>query len=148
MVPRGLIIAIVVGVLAGAILGIFLQNQKNQEQLVFEEGPSLSIVTEKIDFMIGEKISIRIVNSGTVPLRFSDTSYGLEITGLDGRLIYSPVSAQVISVLEPKQEVSLEWDQIKNDEDSATSGTYKITSKAFDNTEESIEKSITINIHK
>lgn len=147
MFPRGLILATIIGIAAGAILGIFLVTQKNNEQLEFVEGSSISIVTEKLDFDVAEKISIKIINSGTDSLTFSDTSYGLQITGLDGRLLYSPIAAQVISVLEPKEEVTLMWDQIKNDGDLATAGTYKITSTAT-NEDQKIKKSITINIHK
>ena len=145
MFPRGLILATVIGIAAGAIVGVFLVTQKNSEQLEFVDGFSISIVTEKLDFELGEEISIKIINSGTNHLTFSDASYGLQITGLDGRLLYSPISAQVISVLEPNQEVTIKWDQIKNDGDSATAGTYKITST---NEDKKVKKSITINIHK
>jgi len=148
LIPRGLIIGICVGVTAGAILGIILIESKTANQLVFQEGSSLSIVTEKIDFKKGEEISIRIVNSGTVSLTFSDASYGLKITQLDGIETYSPVAAQVISVLEPKQEVSFVWDQIKNDGDSTLHGVYKISSSGFDPEQKTIKKSITINIFK
>ncbi|MFB5598200.1 MAG: hypothetical protein ACE5RJ_04190 [Nitrosopumilaceae archaeon] len=146
--PHGLIIAICVGVLAGAILGIIIIEMENTNQLVFVDGPSLSIVTEKIDFKKGETISIRIVNSGTVPLTFSDASYGLRITQLDGIETYSPVSAQVVSVLEPKDEISFVWDQTKNDGDKALQGVYKIASSGLDPEQKTIKKSITINIFK
>ena len=147
MFPRGLIIAVLIGMIAGAIFGVFFVTQKNGEQLEFVEGTSLSIVTERIDFTQGEKINIKIVNSGTKPLIFSDASYGLAITGLDGRILYTPIAAQVISTLEPRQEKILVWDQIKNDGDYATPGTYKITTNAMDG-EKKVKKSITINIHK
>ncbi len=137
-----------VGVVAGAILGIIFVDFKNPNELNFLQGPSLSILTEKTDFKKGEIITIRIINSGSVPLTISDTSYGLKISGLDGTLLYSPISAQVISVLEPKEEKSFEWDQIKNDGDRILEGTYKISSKGMDNLEKTIKKSITINIHK
>ncbi len=137
-----------VGVVAGAILGIIFVDFKNPNELNFQQGPSLSILTEKTDFKKGEIITIRIINSGSVPLTFSDASYGLKISGLDGTLLYSPISAQVISVLEPKEEKSFEWDQIKNDGDSMLEGTYKISSRGMDNLEKTIKKSITINIHK
>ncbi len=137
-----------VGVVAGAILGIIFVDFKNPNELNFLQGPSLSILTEKTDFKKGEIITIRIINSGSVPLTFSDASYGLKISGLDGTLLYSPISAQVISVLEPKEEKSFEWDQIKNDGDSVLEGTYKISSRGMDNLEKTIKKSITINIYK
>ena len=148
MIPRGLILATSVGVVAGAILGVIFVDFKNPNELNFLQGPSLSILTEKTDFKKGETITIRIINSGSVPLTFSDASYGLKISGLDGTLLYSPVSAQVISVLEPKEEKSFEWDQIKNDGDSMLEGTYKISSRGRDNLEKTIKKSITINIDK
>ncbi len=113
MIPLGLIIGIIVGVAAGGIFGVFTISIDDDEQLKFVLGPSLSIVTEKTDFKIGEEISIKVINSGTVPLSFSDASYGLKIINLDGWNIYSPISAQVISKLEPTQEVSFLWDQIK-----------------------------------
>ncbi len=137
-----------VGVVAGAILGVIFVDFKNPNELNFLQGPSLSILTEKTDFKKGETVTIRIINSGSVPLTFSDASYGLKISGLDGTLLYSPISAQVISVLEPKEEKSFEWDQIKNDGDLMLEGTYKISSSGVDNLEKTIKKSITINIHK
>jgi hypothetical protein len=145
MFPRGLILATIIGITAGAILGVFLVTQKNAEQLEFVVGSSISIVTEKLDFELGEIIPIKIINSGTEKLIFSDASYGLKITGLDGRLLYSPIAAQVISILEPKEEVTIIWDQIKNDGDAANAGTYKISST---DEEQKVKKSITINIHK
>ncbi|KAG2477440.1 MAG: hypothetical protein NPMRTH1_1140002 [Nitrosopumilales archaeon] len=148
MIPRGLILATCVGVMAGVILGVIFVDFKNPNELNFLQGPSLSILTEKTDFKKGEIITIRIINSGSVPLTFSDASYGLKISGLDGTLLYSPISAQVISVLEPKEEKSFEWDQIKNDGDPVLEGTYKISSRAMDNLEKTIKKSITINIYK
>ena len=148
MLPRGLIIAILVGVVAGGIFGAFFVNLQDYNHLEFVEGPSLSIITLKTDYEIGEDIEIRIINSGTQVLTFSDASYGLKITGLDGRELYSPISAQVISKLEPKQEMTFVWDQIKSDGDPLQGGTYKITSRAIDTLEKTVKKSITINIYK
>ena len=115
-VPRGLVIAILIGMLAGLTLGFFVNYQSNHEQLVFQEGPSISILTEKIDFELGEHIYIKIINSGTIPLTFSDASYGLKVTGLDGVLYYTPMAAQVISTLEPKEEKTFVWNQKRMDE--------------------------------
>ena len=148
MLPRGLIVAILIGVLAGGIFGAFFVNLQDFNHLEFVDGPSLSIITLKTDYEIGEDIEIRIINSGTQVLTFSDASYGLKITGLDGRELYSPISAQVISKLEPKQEMTFVWDQIKNDGDPLQRGTYKITSRANDAQEKTVKKSITINIYK
>ncbi len=147
MFPRGLILAVVLGIAAGVIVGVFLVTQKNGEQLEFVQGPSISIVTDKIDFKQGEQITIKIINSGTKVLTFSDASYGVKITGLDGRVLFTSVSAQVISILEPNEEFSFAWDQIKNDGDQASAGTYKIISIALDG-DKTIKKSIIINIYK
>ena len=148
MLPRGLIFAILIGVLAGGIFGAFFINLQDFNQLEFVEGSSLSIITLKTDYELGEEIQIKIINSGTEELTFSDASYGLKITGLDGRELYSPISAQVISKLEPRQEMIFVWDQIKNDGDPLQRGTYKITSRANDAQEKTVKKSITINIYK
>jgi hypothetical protein len=147
-VPRGLIIAILVGVLAGLTLGFFVNYQSNHEQLVFQEGYSISIVTEKIDFELREQVYIKIVNSGTMPVTFSDTSYGLKITGLDGILYYAPMAAQVISTLEPMEEKTFVWDQKKMDGSDSLEGRYKIIVEGFDHESNKIKKSIAINLLK
>lgn len=149
MIPKGLVIGVVSGVFVAAVFGIIVTTLNNQnQQLVFVEGPSLAVVTEKKDFELGENISIRIVNSGTEPLTFSDASYGLEIRGLDGSVLYSPVSAQVISVLQPEEEQYFVWDQTKNDGTQVIQGTYRIASSGVDADGNTVKKSLTINIHK
>ena len=148
MLAKSLVIFIGIGVIVGLVFGIYLIDVKNTRQLVFVEGPSVSVVTEKFDFKKGEEIKIRIVNSGTVPLTFSDSSYGLKITGLSGILMYTPVSAQVISHLDPGDEIELSWNQIKNDDNAALEGLYKISTKGVDEQENNVEKSTTITIWK
>ena len=147
-VPRGLVIAILIGMLAGLILGFFVYYQSNHEQLVFQEGPSISILTEKIDFELGEHIYIKIVNSGTVPLTFSDASYGFKVTGLDGVLYYIPIAAQVISTLEPNEEKTFVWDQKRMDGSDSLEGRYKIIVEGFDHENNKVKKSIAINVLK
>ena len=119
-----------------------------EEQLVYVDGTSLSIVTEKTDFKLGEPITIKIVNSGTDELEFSDTSYGLVIKQLDSIPVYSPISSQIISKLESHEEVEFIWNQLKNDETQILEGAYKISVKAITIEEEIIEKIVTINILK
>ena len=148
MLAKSLVIFIGIGVIAGLAFGVYLIDVKSTSQLVFVEGPSVSVVTEKSDFKKGEEIKIRIVNSGTVPLTFSDASYGLRITGLSGILMYSPVSAQVISNLEPGDEISFSWNQIKNDGDTALEGLYKISVKGMNDEGNNVERSTTITIWK
>lgn len=125
LLAKSLVIFISIGLISGLVFGVYLLDIKNTNQLVFVEGLSISVVTEKSDFKKGEEIKIRIVNSGTIPLIFSDASYDLKITGLFGILMYSPVSAQVVSQLDPGDEVEFSWDQIKNNGDTVLEGLYK-----------------------
>jgi len=141
-------ISVIVGVAVSAILGLLLVGLKTEPQIEFVDGSSLSIITDKTDFDLSEEVTIKIINSGTTPLVFPDASYGLKITGLDGRLLYSPITIQVLTTLEPKEEITFKWDQTKSDGDLVTQGRYKITSSALDNLENIVEKSVTINIHK
>ena len=82
MLAKSLVIFICVGIVAGFAFGVYLIDFKTTTQLVFVEGTSISIVTEKFDFKQNESIQIRIINSGTNPLTFSGSSYGLKVTGL------------------------------------------------------------------
>ena len=149
MIPKGALIGLGFGIIIAAIFGIFLSSMTDQAPaLVYIDGPSLSIITEKINYKIGEDITIKIVNSGTMPLTFSDSSYGLRIIGLDGRILYSPQSAQAISTLQPKEEKMFVWDQTKSDGEKVIGGRYKIVSKAMQNDGKMLEKAITINIFK
>ena len=147
-VPRGLLIAILIGMVSGLVVGVFENFQYNHEQLVFQEGYSISIVTEKIDFELGEQIHIKIINSGTISLTFSDTSYGLKVTGLDGVLYYTPMAAQVISTLEPKEEKTFVWNQKRMDGSDSLEGIYKIVVEGFDHENNKVKKSIVINLLK
>ena len=148
LLAKSLVLFIGIGLISGLAFGVYLLDVKNTNQLVFVEGLSISVVTEKSDFKKGEEIKIRIVNSGTVPLIFSDASYGLKITGLFGILMYSPVSAQVISQLDPGDEVEFSWDQIKNNGDTVLEGLYKISTKGVDEQGNQVEKSTTVTIWK
>ena len=147
-VPRGLIIAILIGMMAGLVVGFFENFQYNHEQLVFQEGSSISIVTEKTDFELGEQIHIKIINSGTITLTFPDASYGLKVTGLDGVLFYTPMAAQVISTLEPKEEKTFVWNQKRMDGSDSLQGIYKIVVEGFDHENNKVKKSIVINLLK
>ncbi len=148
LLAKSLIIFICVGIIAGFAFGIYFIDFKTTTQLVFVEGSSLSIVTEKFNFKQNESIQIRIINSGTNEIIFSDSSYGLKITGLSGILIYSPISMQVISTLYSGDEVTLSWDQIKNDGNTALEGVYKLSSKGIDKDGNTVEKSTTVTLWK
>ncbi len=137
-----------VGLVAAGLLGYYLSQIANQvPTLVYENGTSLTIIPDKINYHLGEPVHIRIINSGTMPLTFSDASYGLKITRLDGMLVYSPLSAQVISKLDPKEEKTFVWDQTKSDGGKAYQGRYKIVSSTTEDISASL-KSVTINLLK
>ncbi|HLC09518.1 MAG TPA: hypothetical protein VJJ01_00165 [Nitrosopumilaceae archaeon] len=149
MIPKGAMIGLGVGVVGAIVIGLFFANLANQAPtLVYVEGSSLSIITEKTNFELGEPINIRIINSGTEPLAFSDSSYGMKIVGLDSRILYSPQSLQIISVLEPKEEKMFVWDQTKSDGDKIIDGRYKIVSSAIAGGKNVLTKSLTINVLK
>ena len=148
MFPKGLLFAIILGIVSGPIFGIILYEYGVEDQLVYVDGTSLSIVTEKTNFDLGESISIKIVNSGTDELKFHDTSYGLVIKQLDSIHIFSPTSSPVISKLNSHEEVSFIWDQIKNNGDHILEGTYKITSKAITLDGSIMEKIVIIHVFK
>ena len=152
MSSKTLIGFIIVGVISGLLLGLYLIDVKNTSQLVFVNGTSLSVVTEKFDFKKGEEIKIRVVNSGSEPLTFSDSSYGLKITGLSGVLMYSPKPSPEFDsnsyMLDPLEEIEFVWDQTKNNGDPILEGLYKIRSTGFDQNQKKIEKSTTITIWK
>jgi hypothetical protein len=148
LLSKSLVIFIGVGLVSALALGIYLIDVKSTSQLIFVEGNSISIVTEKFDFKQGEEITLRVVNSGTTPLVFSDASYGLKITGLSGTLMYSPISTQVISELVPGDEIVFSWDQIKNDGNPVLEGLYKISVNGVDKEGNTVERSTTLTIWK
>jgi hypothetical protein len=149
LIPKGAAIFFIVGLIAAGLLGYYLSQIANQvPTLVYENGPSLTIIPDKINYHLGEPVHIRIINSGTIPLTFSDASYGLKITRLDGVLIYSPLSAQVISKLEPKEEKTFLWDQTKSDGTKAYQGRYTIISSTAGDVVKTLKQSVSINILK
>lgn len=149
MIPKGAAIFFIVGLVSAGLLGYYLSQIANQvPTLVYENGPSLTIIPDKINYHLGEPVRIRMINSGTVPLIFSDASYGLKITRLDGILVYSPLSAQMISKLEPREEKTFVWDQTKSDGGNAYQGRYEIVSSTIEDAGSPLKKSVTINLLK
>jgi uncharacterized membrane protein len=149
LIPKGAAIFFIVGLITAGFLGMYLSQIANQvPTLVYKNGPSLTTIPDKINYHVGETVHIRIINSGTVPLTFLDSSYGLKIEQLDGTVIYFPISAQVISKLEPKEEKIFVWDQTKTDGSKTYQGRYKIVSGTSSDSENTLKESVTINIFK
>jgi hypothetical protein len=101
LLAKSLVIFISVGILAGFSFGFYLLEIKSTNQLVYVDGSALSLVTEKSDFKRGEEIKITLINTGTNPMIFSDTTHGLKISGLFGIVKYSPPVSPVTSTLNP-----------------------------------------------
>ena len=148
VLAKSLVIFIGIGIVAGFAFGVYLIDFKTTTQLVFVEGSSISIVTEKFDFKQDELIEIKIINSGTNTLTFLNSSCDLKITGLFGILIYSPVYPPVSFTLAPMGEVILSWDQIKNNGQLVSDGVYKISVHGTDSDGNTVEKSTTVSIWK
>lgn len=147
MFPKGLVIAVCTGVISAVIFGIYLgQIDSKKQGLEFIEGPSLSIITDKQNYLVGESVQIRIVNSGTQILMFSDEAPKLQIRALDGTSIFS--SDIQNSRLEPRQESLFVWNQTKNDSTQVIGGRYVVESSIFTENEQKITDSITINVLK
>jgi hypothetical protein len=148
LLAKSLVIFISVGILAGFSFGFYLLEIKSTNQLVYVDGSALSLVTEKSDFKRGEEIKITLINSGTNPIIFSDTTHGLKISGLFGIVKYSPPVSPVTSTLNPGEKIEFVWDQIKNDGFPVREGLYKISVDGIDSFGIKVEKSITVNIWK
>ena len=166
MVPRGLAVAVCVGMAAGAVAAAALHGKGDAwtagMPVSYVEGASVSVAVERADYRPGEYVRIRVVNTGTVPLEFADGSYGVRVTQLDGIEVYSPrpESASAASgdaapgaaaTLGPREEATVVWNQTKNDGGAALHGTYKISSSAAPAAgaaagAEGLDASVTINI--
>lgn len=147
MFPKGLVIAVCTGVISAVLLGVYLEQINSKKQgLEFVEGPSLSVITDKQTYLAGESIQIRIINSGTHTLMFSDNTTKLQIRALDGTTIFS--SNVQSSKLDPKQESVFVWNQTKNDGTVVIGGRYVVESSTFTENEQKITDSITINVLK
>lgn len=129
------------------MLGAYLYQISSQTPtLVYQNGPSLSLIPDKINYRMGQPVHIRIINSGTVPLNFSDSSYGLKIRGLDGTIIFSPPTSDAVSTLSPHQEKVFAWNQTKTGGGKVFEGRYKIESETASTYGSALKKSVTINI--
>ncbi len=126
MLARTLVVFIAVGVVSGLLFGVYLAGLKDTNQVTYVEGHSLSVVTDKSVYAPGEKIEIRVINSGTLPLSFPDDSYGLRVTGLAGVTIFAPLAGEVEQTLNPGDEWYISWTPIQYDGTPIISGIYKI----------------------
>lgn len=145
MTTKYLVLSICIGCIAAILTGFVFLDIGNQKQFEFRNGSSLYIITDIINFDLGNNILIKIINNGTNSLSFSN-DYGLKITGLDGHLIYS--FHHINKTIEPLQEQIFVWDQTRNNGKLILEGRYKITITALDDTDAIVKHSVIINIHK
>lgn len=143
MIPKGLLIAVVTGVAAGAIAGVYLQNL-NPQNIVSVDGSSISIHVEKQNYELGQPVAIQITNSGTTELRFSDELPSIRVRALDGTVFFS-FSFDGVKLL-PGQKYSFEWNQQKNDNSKIIEGRYVVESFAYDQNNQKISDSTTLNV--
>ena len=95
-VARSLLAFVGIGIVSGLALGIYLLDARSithtgalDSPAVQIEGPAISIIPSKMSFDLGEQVTFRIVNTGTVPLHSEDGMFGSTITGLSGIPIYT-----------------------------------------------------------
>lgn len=147
MIPKGATICFVIGVLGAGALGAYLYQISSQTpKLVYVDGPSLTVIPDKINYRLGQPVHIRVINSGSTPLVFSDSSLDLKIRGLDGTIIYSPPSTGTSVTMSPHQEAMFVWNQTKNGGGKVFEGRYKIESNTLPEAGNELKKSVTINV--
>lgn len=147
MLPRGLVVAIISGVLASGALGVyFLKIASEQYTLEFVEGPSVSVMVEKPDYKIGESIRITIINSGTEKINLTKDLPTLQIRALDGTVFFSTSFGPL--TLDQKAQHDFEWNQQKNDGSRVLEGRYVVDVFAYDENNQKLGDRLTINILK
>jgi len=150
MVPNSLKIALVAGMAGGILAAVVLADVRANRGVEFVDGPSLTVLTDSADYRKGDTVNIRIINSGSVPIGFSDPTYGLKITGLAGMPIFSGWSndLEVPSAIEPGEEHNLTWGQTNNEGEQVFDGVYKISVHGFDPGENKVGHTTTINVYE
>jgi hypothetical protein len=128
MIPKSLVISVATGVVAAAVMGIYLQSLASQG-VVYVQGPSISVYAEKQHYKLGETVQIQIINTGTTEISFANDLPGLRIRALDGTVFFSTTFEDL--KLAPKQKHVIEWAQQKNDDSKVIQGRYVVESFAY-----------------
>ena len=79
---------------SGVVTAIAFAEIRDSQEVQHVEGPSLTVLADRTDYKNGEPVTIRIVNSGSETIFFQDSSYGLQIRGLAGMMIFSPLAQE------------------------------------------------------
>jgi hypothetical protein len=142
MIPKSLAICVVTGVVASALMGIYLQHL-NSQSIIFVQGSSISGYAEKNSYSLGEPVLISIVNSGNTKLGFANDSPAIIIRALDGTIFFSTT---MLGSVEPTQKLTFEWNQQKNDNSKILEGRYVVEIITHDEYGKQITDSFTLDI--
>jgi hypothetical protein len=91
----------------------------------------LEISTNKNTFEPGETINITVKNNGAQPLTFPDAALGLMIINVETKESFSFIAAQVLTLLQPRESKSIEWDQRGLDGIQVKQGEYRVSVKTI-----------------
>jgi archaellum component FlaG (FlaF/FlaG flagellin family) len=87
----------------------------------------LELEPDKITYRPGETVVVTVKNNGAESLTFPDAALGLLIENVDTKEIFGFIAAQVLTLLQPGQSKSIEWDQRGHDGTQADEGEYKVS---------------------
>lgn len=146
MIPKGLIVAIIMGVSASLALGLYFEKTYHKQGLEFTDGSAISILTDKHDYNLDETITVQIINSGTSEVSFQNDLASFRVRALDGTEFFS--TSFNGTKLAPKEKYTFEWNQQKNDNSHILEGRYVLESIAYDDGKHKIHDSTTVNIFK
>lgn len=143
MIPKGLFVAVIVGVSAAIALGVYLEKTYDTHIIKFVNGPSISVTTDKQDYRLNDQIKVQIINTGTGNVIFSGSQPSLKVRALDGTEFYTMSSDGI--KLAPKEKLEITWNQQKNDHTHVLEGRYVLESFAISQ-DTKVHGSTTVNI--
>lgn len=118
-----------------SLIGIFdmanAQNKSDELKYLGVNSSSLELWTNKYTFEPRETIIITVKNNGTQSLTFPDAALGLMIVNVETKESFSFIAAQVLTVLQPGQSKSMEWDQRGLDGIQVREGEYRVSVKTI-----------------
>lgn len=118
-----------------SLIGIFdianAQNKSDNGPKYLGVNNGLEIWTNKNTFAPGETIIITVKNNGAQPLTFPDAALGLMIVNAETKESFSFIAAQVLTLLQPGESKSIEWDQRGLDGIQVKQGEYRVSVKTI-----------------
>jgi hypothetical protein len=124
-----------VPIITAPLIGIFdianAQNKSDNGPKYLGVNNGLEIWTDKNTFEPGETIIVTVKNNGTQPLTFPDAALGLMIINVETKDSFSFIAAQVLTLLQPGESKSIEWDQRGFDGIQVKQGEYRVSVKTI-----------------